>query len=146
MSLPRLQKGDRWGRIPTVVNALADAVDALMGTKPGPGLAKTAGGQLYATGKGGTGVKENYSGGTTLVLARSTTVGGPTNPATTWSKTVDKCPVSWIGNYVTWNDALYKLVQHERTCTYDRGGNLISIAAEVETDIETAVECVEAPA
>lgn len=139
MALQRLNKGDKWSLLPTIINPMCDVLESLVGATPGPGLAKTAAGQLYSTVKPGAEMaRENYDGGTVLVLDRS-------NPTVTWSKADDKCPVSWIGNYVMWvGSPDYKFVQHERTMTYDRGGNLVSIGAEVLTDIVVAEECVPA--
>lgn len=137
MLLPRLKKGDKWNKLPEVIDAICAAVESFVNAKPGPGLGKTPTGLLYVLESMAIGNvrPEDNSGGTTLALTRS-------NPTVTWSKADDNCPVSWIGNYVTWDATAYKFVQHERVCTYDRGGNLISIGAEVETDIIDAEECV----
>lgn len=79
---------------------------------------------------------DDCSGGEVLVLNRS-------NPEVAWDRSDDKRPVSWIGNYVTWdeNDEK-KLILHYRVLTYDKCGRVKSISAESQSIIDSAVECV----
>lgn len=76
------------------------------------------------------------SGGTLLVLDKNV-------PGTKWDRDVDRRPVSWDGNYVTWNkDDDKKLLMHQRIVEFDRCGNLKSISEEFTAEIDTAVPCV----
>jgi len=115
---------------------------ALENIRGGPGISigRSPGGLVIAArprkepNTASAAVAEDNTGGTLLVLDR-------TNPETAWSRSVDKCPVSWIGNYTTWDTDEHKFVQHERTMTYDRGGNLTAISAERQNDIVEAEVC-----
>lgn len=51
MKLIDLKNGDSWSLIPRAINALNEAVRQLLDGKPGPGLARTAGGVMYVVGQ-----------------------------------------------------------------------------------------------
>lgn len=89
-----------------------------------------------ASGPSAASPAEDCSGGDVLVLNRD-------NPEADWGREDDKRPVSWIGNYVTWDKADdKKLMLHYRILTYDKCGRVKAISAEIEAEIDEAVECI----